>query len=121
MSLESALKMLNLLPDQLNYADLYQVCPWWCILHFMMQAGTVLLLKLLFSSFHVLVEEQKFLMAIKKAIWWLYNMSKYSAASQHAWQLCDSNLRRIAYGMKYDVSDMPKFVYEPKLNEPLSM
>jgi hypothetical protein len=121
MSLESALKMLDLLPDQPNCTDLYQVCPWWCILHFMMQAGTVLLLELSFSSIHVPGEEQNFLVAAKKAVRWLYAMSKYSAASRRAWQLCDSNLRRIAYGMKYDVSDMPKFAYEPKPNKPLSL
>jgi hypothetical protein len=116
ISLESAQKMLDLLPDQPNGARLYRICPWWCILHFMMQAATILLLELSFGSIHMPGEEQNFLVAAKKVIRWLYVMSKRSSASRRAWQLCDSNLRRIAYGMNYDVSDMPEFAYESKSN-----
>ncbi|GFF44692.1 hypothetical protein IFM51744_05883 [Aspergillus udagawae] len=121
MSLESAQKMLELLPDQPNGDRLYQICPWWCILHFMMQAATILLLELSFGSIHMPEEEQNLLGAAKKAIRWLYAMSKCSTSSRRAWQLCDSNLRRIAYGMNYDISDMPKFVYKSKPNQPIRM
>ncbi|GIJ84977.1 hypothetical protein Asppvi_003832 [Aspergillus pseudoviridinutans] len=117
ISLESTQKMLDLLPDQPNGAHLYRICPWWCILHFMMQAATILLLELCFGSIHMPGEEQNFLLAAKKVIRWLYVMSKRSASSRRAWQLCDSNLRRIAYGMNYDVSDMPEFAYESKSNQ----
>jgi hypothetical protein len=65
-------------------------------------------------------EEPNFLAATKKAVRWLYAMSECSAASRRAWQLCDSNLRRIAYGMNYDVSDMPKSVYETRPAQPMS-
>ncbi|KAH1487116.1 hypothetical protein KXX06_003896 [Aspergillus fumigatus] len=44
MSLESAQKMLDLLPDQPDSIFLYQIYPWWCILHYIMQAATILLL-----------------------------------------------------------------------------
>jgi hypothetical protein len=66
-------------------------------------------------------EEPHFLAAAKKAVRWLYAMSECSAASRRAWQLCDSNLRRIAYGMNYDISDMPESAYETRPAQPLSM
>jgi hypothetical protein len=119
MSLESAQKMLGLLPDKPNAGRLYQICPWWCILHFMIQAAIILLLELSFGGIHMPGEEQNFLVAAKKAIRWLYAMSKRSTASRRAWQLCDSNLRRIAYRMNYDVSDMPEFADESKPNQPI--
>jgi hypothetical protein len=110
ISLESARQMLELLPDEPNAVWLYQICPWWCILHYLMQAATVLLLELSFGNVHMPEEEHNFLADAKKAIRWLYAMSGCSAASRRAWQLCNTNLRRIAYGMNYDVSDLPEYV-----------
>lgn len=121
VSLESALRMLELLPDEPNAIQLYQICPWWCNLHYLMQAATVLLLELSFGNIHMPEEEPNFFAAAKKAVRWLYAMSECSAASRRAWQLCDSNLRRIAYGMNYDVSDMPESAYETRPAHPLSM
>ncbi|GFF66355.1 hypothetical protein CNMCM6936_008579 [Aspergillus lentulus] len=121
VSLESALRMLELLPDEPNAIKLYQICPWWCILHYLMQAATVLLLELSFGNIHMPEEEPHFLAAAKKAVRWLYAMSECSAASRRAWQLCDGNLRRIACGMNYDVSDMPESAYETRPAQPLSM
>lgn len=114
VTLESSLQMLDLVPDAPDAVQLYQICPWWCILHFLMQAATVLLLELSFGSIHMPEDEMKFLGAAKKAIRWLFAMSEFSIASRRAWQLCDSNLRRIARGMSYDISDLPLSTYEPK-------
>lgn len=114
MTLESSLQMLDLVPDEPDATKLYQICPWWSVLHFLMQAATLLLLELSFGCIHMPKEELKFLAASKKAICWFYAMSDRSIASRRAWQLCDSNLRRIAMGMNYDVTDMPVYAYEPK-------
>jgi hypothetical protein len=56
-------------------------------------------------------EEQNFIALSKKATRWLFAMSKQSIASGRAWQLCDLSLRKLAQGMKYDVSDMPSYPY----------
>lgn len=121
VTLESSYRMLDLIPDEPDAARLYQICPWWSILHFLMQATTVLLLELSFGTIHMPEEEMKFLGAAKKGIRWFYAMSGCSIASRRAWQLCDSNLRRIATGMNYDVSDLPVFVYEPKPGHPIDV
>ena len=114
VTLDSAMQMLDLVPDQPGPIQLYEIGPWWCVLHYLMQAVTVLLLELSFGSIHVPEKEQGILEAAKKGVRWLYFMSEYSVASRRAWQLCDMNLRKIALGMNYDVSDIPAFAYEHK-------
>lgn len=111
ISLDSAIKMLDLIPDQADATQLYEIGPWWCVLHYLMQAVTVILLELSFGSIHIPEEEQNLLTTAKKGVHWLHSMSEFSVASRRAWQLCDLNLRKIAQGMNYDVSDMPTFDY----------
>ncbi|KAF9889127.1 hypothetical protein FE257_007616 [Aspergillus nanangensis] len=117
-TLKSARWMLDLLPDQPDALRLYEICPWWCILHYLMQATTVLLLELSFGSIHMPNDEQVMLEASKKAIRWLFSMAHCSLASRRAWDLCDSNLRRMAKGMNYDLRDMPTFDTEGNLIQP---
>jgi hypothetical protein len=116
IALESACRMLDLIPDEPNAIQLYQIAPWWCVLHYLMQAVTVLLLELSFGTVHMPEEEKNFIELSKKATRWLYAMSEQSIASRRAWQLCDLSLRKLAQGMKYDVSDMPIYPYHPEPN-----
>lgn len=111
VTLESASQMLDLIPDHPDAIQLYEYGPWWCVLHYLMQAVTVLLLELSFGSVHVPDREHDILKDAKKGTRWLHCMSEFSIASRRAWQLCDMNLRKIAVGMDYDVSDMPNFVF----------
>lgn len=117
LTLESALRLLDLIPDEPHAIQLYEITPWWCILHYLMQAATVLLLELAFGSVHMPEEEQNFVQKSKKAVRWLYAMSEHSIASRRAWQLCDVSLRRLAAGMKFDTDDIPSATYQ---NSPTS-
>lgn len=109
LSLDSANKMLDLIPDQADAIQLYEIGPWWCVLHCLVQSVTILLLELSFGSIHIPEEEQNIFTMAKKGVRWLHSMSEFSTASRRAWQLCDMNLRKIAQGMDYDVSHMPTF------------
>lgn len=111
-ALESAVRMLDLIPDETNAVQLYGIAPWWCVLHYLMQTATVLLLEISFGCVHMPEDEQNFVQLAKKAVRWLYAMSEHSIASRRAWQLCDLSLRRLAAGMKFDVSDMPSHAYQ---------
>ncbi|KAL4945071.1 hypothetical protein BDV06DRAFT_185939 [Aspergillus oleicola] len=114
--LDAAQRLIALLPDVPDASRIYQTCPWWCILHYLMQATTVLLLELSFGCIHVPEDEQKTLESTKKGIRWIFAMSKSSLASRRAWELCDSNLRRLAMGMNFDLSDMPAADYQLSAN-----
>ncbi|KAJ9223174.1 transcriptional regulator family: Fungal Specific TF [Paecilomyces variotii] len=107
VSLDAAARMLDLVPDVPDPIALYEISPWWSILHCFMQATTVLLLELSFGCVHIPGQEMDTLNSAKKAIRWLHAMSRNSIASKRAWRLCDGTLRRIATGMDYDVTDMP--------------
>ncbi|KAJ5155438.1 hypothetical protein N7492_008241 [Penicillium capsulatum] len=120
LTLESANRMLDLIPDEPNAIQLYDISPWWCILHYLMQGATVLLLELSFGCVHNPEEEQTYIVMAKKAIRWLFAMSEHSIASRRAWQLCDVSLRRLAEGMKFDISDMPSHSYDPAPTSTLS-
>ena len=120
LTLDSARRMLDLIPDEPDAIQLYSIAPWWCILHYLMQAATVLLLELSFGTVHMPEEENNFITLSKKAVRWLFAMSEQSIASRRAWQLCDLSLRKLAHGMKYDVSDMPSYPYTPEPKSTIS-
>ncbi|KAG0155069.1 hypothetical protein PDIDSM_642 [Penicillium digitatum] len=120
VTLKSARHMLDLIPDEPDALQIYRVAPWWCILHYLMQAATVLLLELSFGTVHMPEEENNFIGLSKKAIRWLFAMSEQSIASRRAWQLCDLSLRKLAQGMKYDVNDMPSYPYTPEPTSTIS-
>ncbi|KGO37355.1 Transcription factor, fungi [Penicillium expansum] len=108
MTLESAMKMLDLLPDEPSSVHLYQFCPWWCFLHYIMQAATVIILELLFRCVHMPDRQSSLIQSAKKSVRWLYMMSTHCIASHRAWQLCESALRRLVSSMGYDDSDTPQ-------------
>ncbi|KAJ5648282.1 hypothetical protein N7490_004654 [Penicillium lividum] len=121
LTLESANLMLDLIPEEPMAIQLYEIAPWWCILHYLMQAATVLLLELAFGCVHMPEEEKNFIHLSKKAIRWLFAMSQHSIASRRAWQLCDISLRRLSVGMKFNVDDMPTHSYQSAPASTLSL
>lgn len=107
ITLESASGMLALVPDQPDILQLYQIGPWWCVLRYLMQAATVILLELSFGSVHKPEDEEEFVKLAKKSIRWFAAMSERSIGSRRAWQLCDSSFRKLASSMNYTTDDIP--------------
>jgi hypothetical protein len=103
---ESACHMLTLFPDNPDAAMLHRISPWWCTLHYLMQATTVLLLELAFHSQHIPEKANMVLKAAKKAIDWLSALSKTNMASERAWKLCDGFLRRLEPHIGIDANEM---------------
>ncbi|KAJ5982810.1 hypothetical protein N7451_012910 [Penicillium sp. IBT 35674x] len=109
--------ILSILPDQ---PDRIWVCHvlWWNILHFLVQATTILLLNLSLgnlaskeqsgeNSIGVLSAEQSpavsnsvspeaVLTAARKALQWLYCLGKTDVSARRAFQICGNCIRRIA-------------------------
>ncbi|KAJ6097258.1 hypothetical protein N7499_001632 [Penicillium canescens] len=107
LTLESAMHMLDLLPDEPNTIYLYQTCPWWCILHYIMQTASVIILELSFGCVHIREKESSLIRLGKKSVQWLYTMSEHSIASRRAWQLCEGALSRLALKLGYDTRNLP--------------
>lgn len=72
-----------------------------------MQSATVLLLELAFKAQHVPDKEEMVSNAVKKAVEWLFSLSKENSASGRAWKLCDGYLRYLAPHVGLDISDLP--------------
>lgn len=102
---ESACHMLTLFPDSPDAALLHRITPWWCTLHYLMQATTVLLLELAYRAQHVPEKAIMVSKAAKKALDWLSTLSKTNLAAERAWKLCDGYLRRLAPHVGIDVND----------------
>ncbi|KAI2788380.1 hypothetical protein POX_e06395 [Penicillium oxalicum] len=107
ITLDSASRLLGLLPDQPDVLQLFRICPWWAVLRYLMQATTVILLELSFGSVHVPEDEDRLVQLAKKSIRWFHAMSDRSIGSRRAWGLCDSTFRKLASGMKYTTDDLP--------------
>ncbi|CAG7941192.1 unnamed protein product [Penicillium nalgiovense] len=107
MTLESAMQMLDLLPDEPNMGHLCRFCPWWCFLHYIMKTATVIILELSFHCVHMPDRESDLIESAKKSVRWLHMMSMHCIASHRAWQLCENAVRRLVSSMGYDDSDIP--------------
>lgn len=103
-----AREMLDMIPDEPNPVALYKVAPWWCILHYLMQASSVLMLELSFRSHHMPEEAENILQSAKKVVRWLHAMSDENLAARRAWGMCDSLIRQVAPKIGRSVDDLPE-------------
>lgn len=92
----AASEMLDSLPDEPNPVGLYAVCPWWCLVHHLVQAAAALMLELSFRADHMPDEVEDVFGSAKKAVLWLRSMSDEDMAASRAWHMCDDMLRKVA-------------------------
>ncbi|RMZ88724.1 hypothetical protein DV736_g4042, partial [Chaetothyriales sp. CBS 134916] len=104
---DAARDMLRLIPNEPNAIGLLTVGPWWSILHFLVQAATVLMLEISFRAHHMPEEADAVLEASKKAIRWLHALGQENHSAQRAWVLCNYMLHRAVSKIGREVTDMP--------------
>ena len=92
----AARDMLEMLPHEPNPVGLYTVAPWWCLVHYLMQAATVLILELSYRSDHMPNEVCETFDTAKKVTDWLRSLSGGNEAARRAWSMCDDQLRKVA-------------------------
>jgi hypothetical protein len=120
---EAATQIIGLLPETPDALLLNKISPWWCVLHYIMQATTVLLLELSFHAEHVPEKAAEVSQATRKAVECLHELSRSNPSSHRAWKLCDGFLRRLAPQVGMDVSDLPGDdpLVDPSVNFAASM
>jgi len=109
----AARDLMNMLPNVPNAVGLYRVSPWWCLVHHIVQASTVLMLELSFRADHMPNEADDILEAAKKAVYWLRSMSDDNVAARRAWRLCDDLLHKVAPRIRRSADNMPDGVLPP--------
>lgn len=103
----AARDLMEMLPNEPNAIGLYRVSPWWCLVHYLVQATTVLMIELSFRADHMPNEADEILDAAKKAVYWLRSMAEDNIAAYRAWKLCNHLLRKLAPKVGRDASDLP--------------
>ncbi|KAJ5322107.1 uncharacterized protein N7506_011237 [Penicillium brevicompactum] len=87
-------QMLDLLPGTGDTNWLHCVAPWWCILHNVMQATTILMTELLTRTTAHTLEAASIITKLKRAIAWLHEMSARDESSRRAWIICTEIVSR---------------------------
>ena len=81
----SARNLIQLFPNRPNIVQLYAATPWWCVLHFLVQAGAVLILEIGYRFVHVSDSGDSIIEDVGKVLMWLQAMSKTSHPAFRAW------------------------------------
>ncbi|KAL4891388.1 putative fungal-specific transcription factor [Aspergillus ambiguus] len=85
---DSACEMLDLLPGIPNIVWLIKVSPWWCVLHYLMQSITVLLIELDLCINLGIQRTVNVTSSVKKGLYWLQVMGMENIAAHRAWDVC---------------------------------
>jgi hypothetical protein len=105
---EAAMDMLQLIPDEPNAVGLVRVGPWWNILHWIVQATTVLMLEISFRVSHMPEEADAILDSCKKGIRWLHALAEESQSAKRAWTMCNALFIESVKKIGADTSDLPQ-------------
>ncbi|KAI4177126.1 MAG: hypothetical protein LQ343_000608 [Gyalolechia ehrenbergii] len=92
----AAQSMVDLLPDEINLARMYQTSPWWNMVHHLMQAATVLMLEISFSAIHCPDSTDVLILAAQKSVAWLQSMAADDLAAARAWRMSSDMLGKVA-------------------------
>ena len=92
----AAMSIVSLLPDEPNTSLLFNTVPWWNIIHYLMQASTVLMLELSFRGEHTPGNVEEIYDTVKIVLRWLKSIGMLDHAGYRAWRMCDEMLRNVA-------------------------
>jgi hypothetical protein len=81
---------------------------WWNILHWLVQAATVLMLEISLRVFHTPEEAEAIFEACKKAVRWLHALAEDNPSAKRAWAFCHTLLREAAKKIGREVDGPPQ-------------
>ncbi|KAJ4357575.1 uncharacterized protein N0V89_002151 [Didymosphaeria variabile] len=103
---DAAKAMANILPDQVDLPYLYQTGPWWSLVHYLMQALTVLLLEMSYGTVHFPEDGKEVTPSAKKLIRWLRAMKENDPLAQRAYTVAFELLQKVASQGHVDITDL---------------
>jgi hypothetical protein len=103
---QAAQAVTKLLPDQLNLQFIYEKTPWWCIVHVMMQAFAVLVLKMSFGKSHRTHKGEKLSGNVTKLARWLRYLSVSNDVAHRAYNVVLDIIQSSASCAGIDVVDI---------------
>ncbi|KAI5852550.1 fungal-specific transcription factor domain-containing protein [Morchella snyderi] len=104
--IEAARETVALLPDEPNPVGLISSSPWWCLLHYLVSAGTILMVEMAMRAEHNPQQADGLLKDAKKVLRWLRAMAEDSLAAERSWKVLTKLLVISASKIGGDVSDV---------------
>jgi hypothetical protein len=105
---ESARIILASLPSTSEPAMVYAITEWWNVIHYIVEAGSILMLELAYRAEHLPSQAEEILADSKKAVLWLRAMSDQSIAARKSWEIFNSLLQTVAPKVGGETWSMPK-------------
>jgi hypothetical protein len=106
--IDSARQMINLISlSAYSPQKLYQLTPWWSIIHYICEALSVLMLEMAYKAQHLPNDAAEILGDAKKGVLWLRMMAGQSVSARKAWEIFDCLVRVVAPIIRWSVYDMP--------------
>ncbi|RPB09768.1 hypothetical protein P167DRAFT_538282 [Morchella conica CCBAS932] len=105
--IEAARETVALLPDEPNPVGLISSSPWWCLLHYLVSAGTILMVEMAMRAEHNPQQADSLLKDSKKILRWLRAMAEDSLGAERSWKVLTKLLVISASKIGGDVSDVP--------------
>ncbi|KKK15523.1 hypothetical protein P175DRAFT_0533057 [Aspergillus ochraceoroseus IBT 24754] len=93
-------RMLELLPDIPDLTWASHMLPWWCIVHYIMQATTVLMLTMVMGEKAGTVQYRNVLHKVSKAADWLAKLGTRDLSAHRAWVICRDLVSELQTGLK---------------------
>lgn len=105
MCVLAAQELTDVLPKKATAAHLYQIGPWWSMVHHLMQATTILLLELSYGSIHV-PEQKEISSRVKVLVRLLRTLGKEDKVAERAYGVAFSVLQTLASQLGLDIDDL---------------
>ncbi|EGE05983.1 hypothetical protein TEQG_04990 [Trichophyton equinum CBS 127.97] len=97
--ISAARQILQLLPLNIDIVELHGKTPWWCILHYIVQASSVLITELSFDEPHLPMEMDDIISQSELAIRWLSTLAGTCESASKACH-CMNSLHHLALGKR---------------------
>lgn len=104
----AAREIVAYLEDENNFQGLITVAPWWCILHYVVAAGVILMVEISMRAEHNPQQADGLLRDTKKVVRWLRAMSKDNIAAERSWAVLNKLLIVAAPKIGGDTSDVER-------------
>jgi len=99
-----------LVTDDMDRYEVFRVGPWYCQIHFLMQALSVLMLELSFQCVHMKKGENVDVKrTIKKLIATLRMLSVDHRPAERAWRMALELMEKAAPSLEFDMSDVKRY------------
>ncbi|KAL7268301.1 hypothetical protein RUND412_009080 [Rhizina undulata] len=105
---EAARESIALIPDEPNPVGLVSTSPWWCLLHYLVSAGVIIMVEIAMRAEHNPQQADELLKDAKKVVKWLRALAKDNIAAERSWMVLTKLLVVSAPKIGGDTSDVER-------------